>query len=123
MGGSKVERGGSNKDRVTIVAAGLTLHEALKAVDVLAHEDIPVRVIDLYTVKPIDADTLADAARATGGRLPVVEDHPAGGGVGGAGLPALAGKGFRGPPHPPPPLPQKPRSGKPAQQRADPRTN
>ncbi len=95
IGGSKVVRGGSNKDRATIVAAGITLHEALKAVDVLAHEDIPVRVIDLYTVKPIDAETLADAARATGGRIVVVEDHWVEGGIGDAVLAALAEKGFR----------------------------
>jgi transketolase len=95
IGGSKVVRGGSNKDRATIVAAGITLHEALKAVDVLAHEDISVRVIDLYTVKPIDAQTLADAARATGGRIVVVEDHWVEGGIGDAVLAALADKGFR----------------------------
>jgi transketolase len=95
IGGSKVVRGGSNKDRATIVAAGITLHEALKAVDVLAHEDIPVRVIDLYTVKPIDAETLADAARATGGRIVVVEDHWVEGGIGEAVLAALAEKGVR----------------------------
>ena len=95
IGGCKVVRGGSNKDRATIIAAGITLHEALKAVDVLAHEDIPVRVIDLYTVKPIDADTLADAARATGGRIVVVEDHWVEGGIGDAVLAALADKGFR----------------------------
>ena len=95
IGGSKVVRGGSNKDRATIVAAGITLHEALKAVDVLANEDISVRVIDLYTVKPIDAETLADAARATGGRIVVVEDHWVEGGIGDAVLAALADKGFR----------------------------
>ncbi len=95
IGGSKVVRGGSNKDRATIVAAGITLHEALKAVDVLANEDISVRVIDLYTVKPIDAETLADAARANGGRIVVVEDHWVEGGIGDAVLAALADKGFR----------------------------
>jgi transketolase len=94
IGGCKVVRGGSSKDRVTIVAAGITLHEALKAVDVLAHEDIAVRVIDLYTVKPIDADTLADAVRATGGRLVVVEDHWLEGGIGDAVLAALAERGI-----------------------------
>ncbi|MGH2473358.1 MAG: transketolase [Candidatus Limnocylindria bacterium] len=93
IGGSKVVRGGSNKDRVTIVAAGITVHEALKAVDVLAHEDIAVRVIDLYTVKPVDADMLADAARATGGRVVVVEDHWVEGGIGDAVLAALAERG------------------------------
>jgi transketolase len=95
IGGSKVLRGGSNKDRATIVAAGITVHEALKAVDVLAHEDIAVRVIDLYTVKPIDADTLADAARATGGLVVVVEDHWVEGGIGEAVLAALAERGIR----------------------------
>jgi transketolase len=95
IGGSKVVRGGSNKDRVTIIAAGITVHEALKAVDVLAHEDIAVRVIDLYTVKPIDADALADAARATGGRVVVVEDHWVEGGIGDAVLAALADRGIR----------------------------
>jgi transketolase len=95
IGGSKVVRGGSNKDKVTVIAAGITLHEALKAVDVLAHEDIAIRVIDLYTVKPIDAETLADAARATGGRIVVVEDHWVEGGIGDAVLAALADKGFR----------------------------
>jgi transketolase len=94
IGGSKVVRGGSNKDRVTIVAAGITLHEALKAVDVLAHEDIAVRVIDLYTVKPIDTDTLADAVRATDGRIVVVEDHWVEGGIGDAVLAALAERGI-----------------------------
>ena len=87
-------RGGSNKDRVTIVAAGITLHEALKAVDVLAHEDIAVRVIDLYTVKPIDTDTLADAVRATmaaswSWRITGFE-----GGIGDAVLAALAERGM-----------------------------
>jgi transketolase len=94
IGGSKVVRGGSNKDRVAIIAAGITVHEALKAVDVLAHEDIAVRVIDLYTVKPIDEDTLADAARATGGRIVVVEDHWVEGGIGDAVLAALAERGI-----------------------------
>jgi transketolase len=95
IGGSKVVRGGSSKDRVTIVAAGITLHEALKAVDVLAHEDIAVRVIDLYTVKPVDAETLAEAARATGGRIVVVEDHWVEGGIADAVLAALADRGVR----------------------------
>jgi transketolase len=85
----------SEKDRVTIVAAGITLHEALKAHDTLAAQDIPVRVIDLYTVKPIDADALADSTKATGGRLVVVEDHWAEGGIGDAVLAALAEKGVR----------------------------
>src|SRR5438093_9381010 len=85
----------SEKDRVTIVAAGITVHEAIKAYDVLATQQIPVRVIDLYTVKPIDADALATSAKATSGRIVVVEDHWAEGGIGDAVLGALAEKGVR----------------------------
>src|SRR5438094_5013084 len=94
IGCCKVVRG-TEKDRVTIVAAGITLHEALKAYDVLGSQDIAVRVIDLYTVKPVDADALADAAKVTGGRFVVVEDHWAEGGLGDAVLAALAEKGIR----------------------------
>jgi transketolase len=85
----------SETDRVTIVAAGITVHEALKAYDVLAAQGVPVRVIDLYTVKPIDADALADSTKATGGRIVVVEDHWAEGGIGDAVLAALVLKGVR----------------------------
>jgi transketolase len=89
IGGSKVVKS-SDDDKVTIVAAGITLHEALKAADVLADEGIAARVIDLYSVKPIDTDTLAAAARATGGRVMTVEDHWAEGGIGDAVAAALA---------------------------------
>src|SRR5438067_958453 len=95
IGGSKVVRGGSDKDRVAIIAAGITLHEAIKAHEVLEKQDIAVRVIDLYSVKPIDAGTLVDAAKATGGRFVVVEDHWVEGGIGDAVLAALAAKGVR----------------------------
>jgi transketolase len=91
IGGSKVVRGGGADDKVTIVAAGITLHEAVKAADALA-KDIRVRVIDLYSVKPIDSKTLADAATATGGRIVIVEDHWPEGGIGEAVLTALAGE-------------------------------
>jgi transketolase len=94
IGWCKVVRG-TEKDRVTIVAAGITLHEAVKAYDVLKTQDIVARIIDLYTVKPIDADALADAAKVTGGRFVVVEDHWAEGGLGEAVLAALAEKGVR----------------------------
>ncbi len=93
VGGSRVLRS-SPDDRVTVVGAGITLHEALKAADALAADGIAVRVIDAYSVKPIDAATLADAARATGGRVVTVEDHWAEGGLGEAALSALAGAGF-----------------------------
>ncbi|MGI8983717.1 MAG: transketolase [Acidimicrobiales bacterium] len=89
IGGCKVLRS-SDDDKVTIVGAGITLHEALKAADVLAGEGIAARVIDLYSVKPIDADTLAAAARATGGRVLTVEDHWPEGGIGDAVAAALA---------------------------------
>src|SRR5438132_473593 len=95
ISGRKVGRGGSDKDRVAIVAAGITLHEAIKAHEVLEQQGIAVRVIDLYSLKPIDADALAHAAEATGGRLVVVEDHWVEGGIGDAVLAALAAKGVR----------------------------
>ena len=89
IGGSKVLKS-SDDDKVTIVAAGITLHEALKAADVLSGEGIAARVIDLYSVKPIDTETLVTAARATGGRVMTVEDHWAEGGIGDAVAAALA---------------------------------
>lgn len=88
IGGSKVLKS-SDDDKITIVAAGITLHEALKAADVLADEGIAARVIDLYSVKPLDTDTLVAAARATGGRVMTVEDHWAEGGIGDAVAAAL----------------------------------
>src|SRR6266550_720573 len=72
IGGSKVIREG---DDVTIVGAGITLHESLKAAEQLAADGIEARVIDLYSVKPADGDTLRAAAEATGGRVLTVEDH------------------------------------------------
>jgi transketolase len=92
VGGSKVVRS-SDADDVTIVAAGITLHESLEAADLLAAEGVAARVIDLYSVKPIDAVTLEDAAEATGGRVITVEDHWAEGGIGEAVLAALATSG------------------------------
>jgi len=89
IGGSRVLRW-SNSDRVTIVAAGITVPEALQAADTLAREGIVARVIDAYSVKPIDRSTLIEAARATGGRVVTVEDHWAEGGLGDAVLDALA---------------------------------
>ena len=91
IGGSKIVRQ-SAQDKLTIVAAGVTLWEALAAHDLLAKDGIAVRVIDLYSVKPIDADGLRAAARAIGGRVLTVEDHYAEGGLGDAVLNALAGE-------------------------------
>ncbi len=91
IGGSKVHRAGAD-DRAAIVGAGVTVFEALKAADVLASEGVAVRVIDAYSVKPIDAETLHAALRETRLVL-VVEDHWIDGGLGDAVLQALAGKG------------------------------
>ncbi|MGH2920447.1 MAG: transketolase [Gaiellaceae bacterium] len=89
VGGSKVVRE-SDDDEVAIVGAGITLHEALKAADTLAQDGVQARVIDLYSVKPVDAETLHAAAEATGGRIVTVEDHWAEGGIGEAVLSAFA---------------------------------
>jgi transketolase len=91
IGGSRVLRS-TVTDDVTIVASGVTVPEAVKAAEMLAEEDIGARVIDLYSIKPIDAETLRTAAEATG-RIITVEDHYPEGGVGDAVLAALAETG------------------------------
>ncbi len=88
IGGSRLVRS-SDSDDVTVVGAGITLHEALAAAETLAGEGISTRVIDLYSVKPIDAATLVEAAEATGG-IVVVEDHWPEGGIHEAVLEALS---------------------------------
>ena len=88
VGGSKVLRS-SDDDEVTLVGAGVTLHEALKAADALAEDGVSARVIDLYSVKPVDEDALAAAASETGA-IVTVEDHWPEGGLGDAVLSALA---------------------------------
>ncbi|MEW6731567.1 MAG: transketolase [Acidobacteriota bacterium] len=90
IGGSKVLRHSDN-DKATVVAAGITVHEALKAAHQLAQEGIAVRVIDAYSIKPIDTTTLYQAARDTNGKIVVVEDHWSEGGLGDAVLAAFAG--------------------------------
>jgi transketolase len=92
IGGSKLVRSGDN-DRVTLIGAGVTLHEALGAAEVLAGEGIAARVIDCYSVKPIDTETLVAAAEATGGRIVVAEDHHPEGGLGSAVADALLAAG------------------------------
>jgi transketolase len=89
IGGSRTLRDG---DDVTIVGTGITVHEALKAADSLAEDGINARVIDAYSIKPIDAEALRVAAEATG-RIVTVEDHWAEGGLGDAVLAALAETG------------------------------
>ncbi|HEY5201187.1 MAG TPA: transketolase, partial [Acidothermaceae bacterium] len=88
IGGSHVIRS-SEDDEVTLVAAGITLHEALAAAEELAAEGVAARVVDLYSVKPIDEQTLIEAAEATG-ILVTVEDHHAEGGIGDAVLEVFA---------------------------------
>jgi transketolase len=83
VGKSKVLRS-SDDDQVTLAGAGVTLHEALKAADLLAESGIAARVIDCYSVKPLDGETLKAAAEATGGRIVVAEDHHPEGGLGSA---------------------------------------
>ena len=78
----------------TVVAAGITVFEALTAYDHLQGEGISIRVIDAYSVQPIDKSTLVSAARATGGHLITVEDHYAPGGLGDAVSDAVASYGI-----------------------------
>jgi transketolase len=88
IGGSKVIYT-SDQDQAAVIAAGITLHEALKAYNSLKKEGITIRVIDAYSVKPIDVNTLHQAARNTNGNLVVVEDHWPEGGLGAAVLDAF----------------------------------
>jgi transketolase len=89
VGGSKVIHQ-SEKDEVTIVAAGITVHEALKAYEQLKSQRIMARVIDAYSVKPIDEETLMLAADEAGNKIVVVEDHWPEGGLGDAVLDAFS---------------------------------
>jgi transketolase len=93
VGGSKVLRE-SASDTATVVAAGVTVFEALKAYDALRAEGVFVRVIDAYSVQPIDAATLRAAGRQTGNRIITVEDHYAAGGLGDAVAEAVAPDGI-----------------------------
>lgn len=86
IGGSRVVRDG---DDVTLVGAGITLHEALSAAETLAREGIQARVIDLYSIKPVDTEALRRAAAETGGLI-TAEDHWPEGGLGESVLSALA---------------------------------
>jgi transketolase len=96
VGGSKLVKQ-SDRDQVAVIGAGVTLHEALKAYDQLKAEGIAIRVIDAYSVKPIDQETLRRAAKDTGGKLVVVEDHWFEGGLGDAVLDAFTGVGAKPP--------------------------
>jgi len=89
IGGSKLVRSDPG-DRVVLIGAGVTLHNCLAAAEQLEGEGIKTRVIDLYSVKPVDKVTLQEAAALTRGRLVVVEDHYPEGGLGAAVMEALA---------------------------------
>ena len=95
IGSARVVRR-SDEDAVTLVGAGITLHEAIAAAEVLAGEGIAARVIDCYSVKPIDAEAIRTAAAETGAII-TVEDHWAEGGLGDAVLEALADDGQHAP--------------------------
>jgi transketolase len=92
IGGSKIVRQ-SGADAATVVGAGVTVFEALKAADQLQKEGIAIRVIDAYSLQPIDAATLRAAAKATHNVVVTVEDHYAAGGLGDAVSEALAPQG------------------------------
>merc|ERR1712013_634670 len=89
IGKAKVVRK-SDSDKVLVVAAGVTLYEALKAADVLASKGVNIRVIDPFTIKPIDIAAIRENAAACGGRILTVEDHYPEGGIGDAVLDAVA---------------------------------
>jgi transketolase len=94
IGGLKVLRESAN-DAVTVVTAGVTVFEALKAYDQLKAAGTDIRVIDLYSVQPLDRKALIAAGRATGGRIVTVEDHYAAGGIGDAVSEAVGDSGIR----------------------------
>jgi transketolase len=92
IGGAKVLRTG---DRATVVAAGVTLHEALKAADLLSGEGMAITVIDAYSIKPLARDVILKAARATNNAVITVEDHYPEGGLGDAVAGELSYEGVR----------------------------
>ncbi|XP_036280844.1 transketolase-like protein 2 [Pipistrellus kuhlii] len=91
IGQAKVIRHSDN-DKVTVIGAGVTLHEALAAADHLSEQGISIRVIDPFTIKPLDAATIISNAKATSGRVITVEDHYREGGIGEAVCAAVSGE-------------------------------
>src|SRR5262249_37475246 len=91
IGGSRTVRS-SEEDEITLIGAGITLHECLAAADELAGKGISARGIDLYSVKPVDAETILEAAGATRALI-TVEDHWPEGGIGETVAGVLAGAG------------------------------
>ncbi|MGA2587275.1 MAG: transketolase [Candidatus Aminicenantales bacterium] len=91
IGGSKVLRKSEN-DKATVIAAGITVFESLKAYEELKKEGLGIRVVDAYSVKPLDGETILKNVAETGSRAVVVEDHFEAGGLGEAVASALAGR-------------------------------
>jgi len=91
IGGSKVLKKDKD-DRAVVIAAGITIHEALKAYEELKAEGILIRIIDAYSVEPLDKENISQEAKEVGGKVVVVEDHFQHGGLGEAVALALAGK-------------------------------
>ena len=94
IGGAKVLRQ-SDSDKVTVVAAGITVHEALKAADTLKGEGINIAVIDAYSVKPLAKAVIQGSARKSGNLVITVEDHYAEGGLGDAVAGELSTEGVK----------------------------
>jgi len=94
IGKAKVLRQSAG-DKATVIAAGVTIYEALAAHERLQKEGIAIRVIDLFSVRPVDQATLLEAAKASGNLLITVEDHYAAGGLGDAVCEAVAPAGVR----------------------------
>jgi transketolase len=94
IGGAKVLRQAAG-DKATVVAAGVTLYEALKAADTLKGEGIGITVIDCYSIKPLAKDTILAAAQKTNQVVVTVEDHYAEGGLGDAVAGELSASGIR----------------------------
>ncbi|GIW41316.1 MAG: transketolase [Candidatus Binatia bacterium] len=94
-GGSKVLRSGDGRDSLAVVTAGITVFEALRAFEILRDRGLSVRVIDAYSVKPIDAATLVRSGKECGGKILTVEDHYPEGGLGEAVLEAVGREGIR----------------------------
>ena len=93
VGGLKVLRS-SDTDVATVIGGGITVFEALKAHDTLKAQGVNIRVVDLYSLQPVDAAALVDCAKKSGGRLITVEDHYHGGGIGDAVAEAVASAGY-----------------------------
>jgi len=91
VGKAKIVRQ-SNEDQVTIIGACITLSESVKAAVQLEASGIKVRIVDLFTIKPLDSQTILYCAQQTGGRVLVVEDHYPQGGIGDAVASVLAGQ-------------------------------